>query len=163
MEHGDYKKKIDFKAFAVKKFTPHLFNHTFNAYAGCGANTISLLTGVSPFKFMKDHWPDDELLRVLRKHKFEIAKLTHCNVTNRVVSGHPIGDEHVILCSIMMIKGEATWCVIYGGNIYHNMEISPVTRYEFFNHPIHTAYLVVHPDWKNTNAKVQKESSGGTS
>lgn len=148
MENGSYEDPVDFAAFAVRKFVPHLFTHQLLAHCGCGANTLALLTGEAPWKIVpyRKHWPDEYLLKYLRKRGWKTHRITKYNVTKSEFMSWPITEDHVVLFSFCVKRKEASWGVIFGGNIYHNFEITSLRPMELLNRPILSAYVLTHPD-----------------
>ena len=140
---------MNFSRYAASCFTPHLFAGTFGAQAGCGACALALLTGTAPEIIAKEnggrHYPDRFMLRFLRQRGFEIQGLTPRKI---VAADGTIGRDHILLLSQMFCPNEATWGVIFGGMFYHNFEIYTVDCLSFFNKPVLSAYLVVHPQWR---------------
>lgn len=144
MKHGSYSKKIDFTKFAVKRFAPFMFS-ALRAFCGCGPTALGLLTGIDPLDIKsRDHWSATAMCRFLRERGFEIERLTRCNVTNADSLTAPLGKEHVLLLCIKMIKGEASWAVVYNNLIYHNLEVSPFKSYTLLNMPIMDAFIITH-------------------
>jgi hypothetical protein len=147
MKRGKYT-EIDFRAFAVRRFTPHLFKSMVYGLAGCGATALGLLTGVSPLSIMPHtHWSDDFMLSFLRKRKFTVVELTVRNLTTEHCFRYPIQDHHVLLIRTKVIKNEATWSVLHDEILYHNFEMTPLPKYEFLNHPLLALYILKHPSW----------------
>lgn len=149
IRQGSYDKKIDFVAFRVRKFIPHIYGEDIYGKSGCGATALSLLTGKDPFSFgRKDHWSSRFMYAYLRKRRFKIAELTMRNVTNFKTWLHPVTANHVVLASLKLIRGEASWVIFYDNMLYHNFDILTFDALEFLNHPIMTACLLQHPTWK---------------
>ena len=150
MERGSYAKKINFEAFKVTKFTPHIYGKGIYQMCGCGASTLALITGENPLVIAKKRdWTSRFMCSYLRQRNFKVAKLTERNVTNFKEVSYPIRRNHVILATIKYIKGEASWVIIYNDMLYHNFEIIPFESYELINHPLMTAFLLYHKDWVN--------------
>lgn len=149
MENGNHKTIIDYKKFIVTKFVPALFSVSVYGGCGCGATTLALLCNISPFKIKyREHWGDQFMIKFLRKHGFKTQQLTKFGVVESYM-GYPIGKRHVILVSFMLTKKNASWGVVYGGDMYHNFEITSLNEYEFFNHPLLSAFLITHDKYNN--------------
>jgi len=154
MEMGDYSETIDFNQFFVRKFTPHLYVNL--GYYGCGANTLSLLTGAEPWKVpvackkQPDHWPDKFMVDFLKLRGFKVARVSKCSVTNLNSDciENPISDNHVVMMSQLFKKKEASWVVVHNRFLYHNFEIQRTDGLDCLNHPVLSAYLVCHKSWR---------------
>ena len=146
MDRGSYVKKVDFDAFKVDKFVPHLFSGIYRM-SGCGASALSLMTGEVPLSMNREDWPSRFMAKHLRKRGFRVQKLTVCNLTSEAYVDHPITRSHVVLARIKLIKGEASWVVLHDGMSYHNFEITQMRVYEMIDHPVLEAFLVSHPRW----------------
>jgi hypothetical protein len=147
MKDGSYGRKQDFAAFKVAKFVPHLFHPPF-CKLGCGASTISLLTGKFPDDIpTRSDWPVRCMTSFLRKNGFDLMRLTKRQVTNCEGPTYPITKSHVVLSLIKMLKGESSWIVLHNGMVFHNFEFSFFDPYEMFNHPVVDAYLLKHKSW----------------
>lgn len=145
MDEGTYDDEINFKAFQVTKFQPHIWHV---GGCGCGANTLALLTGKNPKTIRtRPDWTNEYMVWALRRSGFKIAMLTKRGLTNQTYLTHPIARDHVVLASIRIIKGEASWVVIHNHMMYHNFDLTAFDGYELINHPIVTAYLIKHPRW----------------
>lgn len=153
MKLGSYRDRVDFDAFEVSKFTPHIFCYHMDMTYGCGASALSLLTGIHPSKFKappRGDWKDHIVLSILNANKFKTARLTMRGVTNFDWTSYPIGRQHVVLAKIKLIKYNASWVVIHSGIIFHNFELAPLKPLEFINHPVMAAYLVKGRQWEST-------------
>ena len=116
--------------------------------AGCGATALSLITGDDPLSIRnRKDWKSSYLVSYLRKRGFSVANLTERNLTNFKYIVYPIKNFHVVLARVKLIKGEASWIVLYDNNCYHNFEIMKMVPYDLLNHPILEAFLVSHPSW----------------
>lgn len=149
MEDGSYEDPVNFAAFAVRKFVPHLFtsNNSLLVLTGCGANALGLLTGEKPWKIKyRHHWPDEFLLKFLRKKGWNSHKITKYNVTKSKKVSWPIDENHIVLFSFCTVRDEASWAVLHNNLIYHNFEITVCRPMEFLNRPILSAYVLSHPD-----------------
>lgn len=138
-------------SFACSQFNPHLYGPIYKS-AGCGATALSLITGVNPFNIQNtnknpEHWSDSFLINFLQVLGYKTLKIEKKILFNEEISS-PISNDHVILLSQQFTKKEASWAVIYNKYYIHNFQIYPLSPLEFINHPILTAYLVAHPDWK---------------
>ncbi len=162
MENGYYRKKpIQWYKYEVDVFIPHLFS---NGWAGCGANTLALLTGIPPNyiqntnKQNPNHWKDTFMIKFLKKHGFKVIPLTKCDATN-CSDGYiadKINNRHVLMVSQLMGKNNASWTVIHNELMYHNFETIAFKGYSLVNNPSLTAYVVFHPTWKSDNWKCGK-------
>ena len=148
MESGSYS-KVDFGKYRVCKFVAHIFTGA-ELLAGCGATALSLLTGERALLIGpgRQDWTSDYMVGHLRRKRFSVARLTLRNLTNFGSIECPIERSHVVLARIKVVKGEASWIVIYDGMVYHNYEITPLKPYEMLNHPVMEAFLVCHRSWK---------------
>ncbi len=157
MEKGIYTPRPkDFSKLIVDKFAPQIFNTAYNAIGGCGANALSVLTGINPLDIKntnpknKNDWKDKFVVDFLRDCGFTVEPITLCDVSNsEIYVESPITKNHVLLISQLLIKNEASWSVIYKDYIFHNFEIVPLKGLEFVNNPILTAYIVWSPAWKD--------------
>jgi len=151
MEKGTYKgHRVDFKKYAVSRFTPHLFCGSHNSLAGCGACALSLLTGTPPGTIAKkngnlNHYADDFMVRLLRQQQFKVLELTQCNLS---AARNYIGSEHVVLLSQLFKRNEATWGVIFQGLYYHNFYVYGLSELSLLNKPVLSAYVILHPKWR---------------
>ena len=159
METGYYKKKpIDWDTFEVDKFVPHLFISTYS-YAGCGANTLGLITGVPPTKIKNtnrqnpNHWKDTFMVKYLKDHGFVVRPLTKCDVSCNTngFSSDFITDRHVLMTSQLMSKNVASWAVVHNKLWYHNFQICSFTGLSLVNTPILTCYILYKPEWQSAN------------
>lgn len=159
MEVGYYRKKaIDWADYTVDLFVPHLYT---NYSGGCGANALSLLTGVPPHHILntnrenRKHWKDSFMIGFLKKHGFKVFPLTKCEVTN--VAGayvcDSIGNQHILLLSQLMGKNTASWTVVYNELMYHNFETVSFKGLNLVNSPSLTVYVVFRPEWRSENWK----------
>ena len=148
MEKGSYiGRRVDFAKYATSCFTPHLFARTTRM--GCGACALALLTGVPPEVIVRKnnspHYSDEFVVRFLRKREFSVLPLTLCNVST---SKSPIANFHVLLLSQLITRNEATWLVLHNELCYHGFDVYNATILSFVNKPVLTAYLLVHPKWR---------------
>jgi hypothetical protein len=160
MEVGYYRKRpIDWSLYTVDLFVPHLYT---NHHGGCGANTLSLLTGVPPAfiqntnKKNPNHWKDSFMVNFLRKRGFKVLSLTKCEATNNVNGiyvSDSINNRHVLLLSQLMSKNTASWTVVHNELLYHNFEIISFKGLNLINSPSLTVYVVFNPKWKSENWK----------
>jgi hypothetical protein len=145
---------MDFTAFEVRRFVPHLYAGNEFLQFGCGATALSLLMGCSPFQFnYRKDWTPAFMVRTLRKHGFRVQKLEAPQFMPDRKPTYRIGDFHVILCRVWMLKEEASWYVIHNGLAYHNFQTAAMDRYEFINHPLKEMYMVVCDAWKQEHPK----------
>jgi hypothetical protein len=155
MTVGIYKKrKVDWGAFEIDRFIPHLY--VSNDDNGCGATALSLLTGIHPHVIVKDrgrrsrHWSDSFMVKFLCSHGFTVQKITMCDVTNSVdeyFSIQYVGERHVLLMSQLMQKNIASWSVAHNRIWYHNFQTCSFSGLNVVNYPILTCYLLKHPSW----------------
>jgi hypothetical protein len=155
VEKGLYTKhRVDFDSFTVSFFNPHLFFGNIRASMGCGATALSLLTGVPPEKIAAKngnrHFSDPFMVNFLRRRGFSVAELTLCNVS---AGSGKVSKDHVVLLSQLIMRNEGTWGAIYRNSFYHNFELYDLDRLTFLNKPILSAYLVVHPAWRENLPK----------
>jgi hypothetical protein len=160
---------VDFSRYATSCFNPFLFRAANHAVVGCGASALGLLTGIPPAKFAaknQDHYPDEFMLRCLRRHGFRVLRLTQCNLSQNT-SG--VNSRHVLLLSQLFQENEATWIVLFNGVCYHNFDVYSLEALSFINKPLLSAYVVFHPTWQepaSTPVKLlptPRTSSGGVS
>ncbi len=160
METGLYKKKAtDWETFTVDFFAPHLFFRS----GGCGANALSLITGIPPNKIKntnvknKEHWKDSFMIKFLKNRGYSVQPVTKCEVTNEIGMYAPdnINDQHVILLSQLMGKNIASWTVVHNKLWYHNFQTCSFTGLTSLNSPTLTVYVVYHPKWKIDNYKIE--------
>ena len=153
LEIGNYSNPVNFGEFACSHFVPHLYNSALVQNVGCGASAISLLTGINPYKTLQlfkgySHFPDSLMVRALEMNKVKVLKLTQSNLTNNTIPTYNIEKNHVVLLSCLMMKKEATWVVLWNNFLFHNFEVSQISRLEFLNFPILSAYLLKKKEWK---------------
>ncbi len=117
--------------------------------AGCGAHILGMLTGVSPYKILgnKGHYSDIMMLKFLRKHGFSVIELNQAKLTNTKQWVYKIEDQHVIMYSSLIRKGEASWFLMNNGMVFHKGEIQPANYLSFINFPILSAYVLFHPSF----------------
>jgi len=155
MENGKYTKKlVNFKKITLKKFTPCLYASPIYSMMGCGANTISLLTGVNPYQVVQEnknrsHYSDRFMLRQLKKHGITAKKITKCNLTakNKNNLSYNLKENHLLMISQLMKKNEASWMVYWNGICYHNFELTRADFWNILNFPIISAYCLYNPKW----------------
>lgn len=146
MEEGSYADDLDFSGYTPRKFVPHLWN--IGSDAGCGATALSLLTGRNPLHIKKKKdWTHEFMTWTLRRAGFKVQKLTKRGLTNKRHIRYPVTELHVVLASLRLIKGEASWVVLHNGMMYHNFDVTSFKGYELINHPMVTAYLIKHKSW----------------
>lgn len=155
MRSGTYRSKpIDFTKFEAGRFVPFLFERQTFEQFGCGYCAMALLTGISPIRlraqFKENHVSDKRIVRFLQDNEFSIVELTKANVTQTFA---PLKSYHVILFSQLLLKGEATWCVLHDGFCYHNFDIRLIKSLEFVNRPLLSMYLVWHPRYNYDNRR----------
>jgi hypothetical protein len=83
--------------------------------------------------------------RFLRRRGFRTLRLTQCNLSENLSR---IGTGHVLLVSQLILRNEGTWGVIYNHQFYHNFALYDLEPFSFLNKPILSAYLIVHPKWR---------------
>lgn len=151
METGSYNgRRVDFSVYAVTRFAPHIFPHFKYAKYGCGATALALLTGVAPEAVRPrrrgGHFSDSFLLRFLRCRGYSIRQLTRCNLS---LQSHGVRHDHVVLLSQLVRRNEGTWGVLFNNSFYHNFMIFSADVLTLLNKPTLSAYLVIHPSWRN--------------
>jgi len=164
MRIGKYStKKIDFVSFSTFRFVPFLFDPVLYGDLPCGVTMLSLLTGHNPFIIKwtnkcKNHCSDKFVVNYLKKYGFKILELTHAKVSHNYsnILENKIKHYHVIVLSQLVKKGEATWCVLNNGSLYHNFNIIKINELEFLNRPINTAYLINHSIYAKKSNKCSK-------
>jgi hypothetical protein len=150
METGSYhSRKIDWSKLRVTK-VPMTFYSDIGYETGCGANAISLLTGVDPLRLQtkSGHYPDKYMLKILKQHGIDAYKLTKSNLTNTPNVVYKLDDRNVILASQLLQKGTASWFVWYRKQIYHNFEVTKNNFYDLFNFPIVSLFCLYSKKWK---------------
>jgi hypothetical protein len=156
MEIGQYRKRpIDWKKYQVGCFRPHLFSLT--GY-GCGANILSLLTGIAPYKIRNtntenpEHWTEQFVINFLRRRKFIVKPFTACDATNSESDDgyikESLTDDHVLLTVQLLAKNKATWAVIHNKLWYHNFQIYSNSGLSMLNAPMLKAFVLFHNRWK---------------
>jgi hypothetical protein len=156
LENGSYKNgKVDFVKLEVTKFTPHLYDGLISTFYGCGANLLSLITGVDPsiickLNKSKNHWPDAFIVDFLESRGYKLIPVTKAVVTNRdfLTLDEPIRPNHILITTQMFLKGEASWCCYYQNYCYHNFIISRLKPFDFVNMPILKAWVLWHKKYK---------------
>lgn len=151
MEKGSYKGRlVDIPRFKASRFNPYFFLGPLDSRCGCGASALALLTGISPAQILVEnnsvHFPDEFMLRFLRRHGCTVQELTQCNVS---ASDSKIGPDHIVLLSQLFRRNEATWGVIFSGVVYvHNFAFYHLDNLSLLNKPVLSAHLVIHPHWQ---------------
>jgi len=151
METGSYcGRRLNFESYSAYCFRPYLFTDEVRGKFGCGASALALLTGALPESIAREnnstHYPDQFMVRFLRRHGFDVQKLTQANIAN-ALSG--IENNHVLLLSQMYRKREATWGVVMNGWYFHNFEIYFLNSLTLLRKPVVSAYLIRHTTWRN--------------
>ena len=85
------------------------------------------------------------MVRFLRARGFSVLQLTWCNLS---ASEGKINHSHVVLLSQLFTQNEATWLVMHNELCYHNFDIYTPSTLSLLNKPVLSAYLVVHPKWR---------------
>jgi hypothetical protein len=163
MEVGYYRKRpIDWSLYMVDLFVPHLY---VNYSGGCGANALSLLTGVPPHFIQNtnrknpNHWKDSFMVKFLKERGFKVFPLTKCETTNAsgVYVNDSINNQHVLLFSQLMSKNTGSWTVVHNELMYHNFETVAFRGLTLVNSPSLTVYVVFNPKWKSESWKNENE------
>ena len=158
MEKGSYWCRLNLADYVAHCFRPYLFGDERRGRYGCGASALSLITGVLPEDVSRQnngaHYADEFMTRFLRGHGFRVQALTQSNIA---AASSKIEHRHVILLSQMFRQREATWGVIYNSMYYHNFQIHFLDTLTLIRKPIVSAYLVVHPTWRNCSMEWQDE------
>lgn len=147
---------MDFASYATSCFNPFLFSAA-DGLSGCGASALGLLTGIPPANFaakMPDkHYPDEFMLRSLRRLGFRVLRLTQCNLSHNTAGVHA---RHVLLLSQLYRENEATWIVLFNGICYHNFDVYSLEVLSFINKPLLSAYVVFHAKWQTITSAPTK-------
>lgn len=147
-------RRADFAPYTASVFAPHLFSGAILGAFGCGASALALITGISPdliaVKNGGPHYSDSFMISFLRKHGHRTLMLTPLKVCG---AKGKIGSDHVVLMSQLFRRYEATWGVIHGNLFYHNFQSFDLSGLAFLNKPILSAYLVIHPRWRVSQAE----------
>mgnify|MGYP002738072834 CR=1 FL=1 len=165
MEIGTYRKRpIDWKKYLVDCFRPHLFS-SYSGF-GCGANTLSLLTGIAPFNIVNPNktnpndWTEKFVIRFLKKRGFTVIPFTVCDATNfSSVSGEIqefLSDNHVLLTVQMLSKNKASWAVMHNKIWYHNFQLYSNTAISILNSPPLKIFVLHHPIWGMNGYEIDK-------
>ena len=157
MENGRYgRANTDFKKLTINKFPLCLFDYAQYGSTGCGANALSLLTGVNPRSILRmnegrSHYGDKFMLAFLRKKGIRAFKLTKCNITGRTGDGDflsgLLSPNNLLLASQLIKKQEASWFVYWNNIQYHNFELGLATFSSLLNFPIVSAYVLYNQAW----------------
>ncbi len=144
MEKGSYRgPPVDLGPYAVWCFTPHLFSSPHLQKLGCGPAALALLTGIRPQKILqqnhKAHYSDRFMVTFLRRHGFDVLRLTQCLVSQ---NGSGITERHVVLLSQLFTRNEGTWGIAFGGIYYHNFRSYALDELSLLNKPVLSAYLI---------------------
>ena len=148
MEKGTYTKKIDYSKYQLSKYSLTFRDKKFAGTWGCGATSLSLLTSKPPEHYsklnkFKAHYDDKFMVRELKKSGYEVIPLTISSLTDTELVINPINNRHLLLVSQMVLKNEATWLMIAGGEyVIHNFQIDILSNLEFINHPILSIYIL---------------------
>lgn len=151
MPPGSYRgRRLDFSQFTAARFQPQLFLDDFRRSLGCGFSALALLTGVYPemivMEHPRPHCSDAFMLGFLRRQGCRTWRLTQCALT---WSEDGIRNNHVLLLSQLFRRNEGTWVVACDGMAYHNFQMYALDVLSLLNKPVLSAYLVIHPDWRN--------------
>ena len=163
LQRGRYtSKSINLERYIAPVFRPALFKTSAFSSNSCGQNALAIVTGLKPSSFpKKEHYSDNLMVSILRKLGYTIIPLTVAMLTNNEdFLVNRIKKHHVLLVSQMMLKNEGSWCVTYGGVLFHNFEIDSVQPLEFINRPIMSAYIVFHTKWNRSRRYQERKGSG---
>lgn len=144
MEKGSYRTPpVDLQQYVVPLFVPHLFTSPLAQRVGCGPATLALLTGVPPHRILpqnrKRHYSDRFMVAFLRRHGFEVLRLTQCLVSRNATV---ISANHLVLLSQLLLPNEGSWGVLFGGIYYHNFRCYAFDELSLLNKPLLSAYLL---------------------
>ena len=161
---------VDFRGFRAPFAESHILANIrrspHGGWGSCGTNALQMLTGLrgkfieskrpkTPQKHLRGYWTDHAVKNFLRPRGFKIGTVTKRNVTSVHKQGWfswcdwnaPLGDQHVLLCGLLMQEHEASWVIIHNRKTYHNMEIEDLNPLLLFNRPSNNVYLLWHPKW----------------
>jgi hypothetical protein len=99
VDKGTYTgRRVDFSLYATSCFNPFLFSAAAHAEAGCDASALGLLTGIPPANFAAKRpdklYPDEFVLRCLRRHGFRLLRLTQCNMSQNTSLNMAVVDPN---------------------------------------------------------------------
>jgi hypothetical protein len=144
MKFGSYGNgNTDFSKFKLSCVPLYLRSTADIKYSyGCGANALSILTGIPPSNFYRKggHFSDRYMISALRATRFHVYEVNKSNLTSK--KSFSIDDRTLLLFSQLIKKGEASWKVSYGGQSYHNFDISVLNSWELLNMPISSMYVL---------------------
>lgn len=125
-------------------FKGYFFNYYDIKGNGCGANALSLLTGINPEKYKTKNYiySDNYMINKLRRKGFKVVEITKSNLTNDKEVKLNLDEHHLILYSALLKRGEASWFVTYGGYVWHNFSVNTLNSWEIMNYPIDSMYLL---------------------
>jgi hypothetical protein len=157
VQTGFYTKRpVTLYSYRVSKFKFPSDDLVFKS-GGCGANALSVLTRISPTvierankNWGRSHYNDRFMVGFLRQKGYTVIPITKALVSqgkNPLDVGNRIRRDHVLLVSQLYLEDEASWVVLYDGNLMHNFQEAPIYPLEFINRPILTAYLIYHRKW----------------
>ena len=152
---------MDFSRYATSCFNPFLFSAAAHAKSGCGASALGLLTGIPPANFAAkrpdQHYPDEFMLRCLRRHGFQLMRLTQCIMSqNTSLNMAGINARHVLLVSQLVRENEGSWLVIFDSLCFHQYDVYSLAALSFINKPLLSAYLVCHRNWQRNSSPPAK-------
>jgi hypothetical protein len=147
-----------FRGLEVRQFNPHLCCVPTAGLAGCGAATLSLLSGVHPLKIFNTgskrfDWKPEFMEEWLRERGFLVMQLSPKVLAFDDYIINPITKDHVLLVQQHLTKNECSWAVIFGDLYFHNFEVARLNSLEFINHPLERAYVIWHQKWNYDKKK----------
>jgi hypothetical protein len=140
-------------SLAVDSVKLHFFSDSLYRLAGCAYSAISILTGENP-ELLRKHYkdasgmPPNVMLKHLKKLKFTIKEIDKNFLYKLIQEGKYVTDSHVILASVRMNKKEASWVVLYGGNMWHNFVPLSTSYVTSMSYPMEHGYVLYLPEWR---------------
>lgn len=148
---------------AVDRLPLYVFGDASSRHAGCAYAAISLLTGEDPFQLRKIYrdragMSPAKITKHLRNCGFLIKSIDTAHVYKLLGMGVYITDYHVILAAVRMTSQEATWVVLYGGQMWHNFVPTSTSYASSLSFPLEHAYMLYLPTWAPTKTSMREFS-----
>ena len=168
MKEGKYE-CVDFRSYRAPFAESHFLANIRKSPYGrgtCGTHMLQTVTGFkskyiedrrpnAPQLHLRGYWTDHAVKNFLQSRGFKFGTVTKKNVTSVRRQGWfgwsdwnaPLGNQHVLLCGLLMAEYEASWVIIHNRKTYHNMQVEDLNPLLLFNRPSDCVYLLWHPKW----------------
>lgn len=154
---GQYSDKcIDFNRYTAPLFKPAVPYKCSISDPSCGVIAFYSLTGklMDPQYRFRATIEDKIMIQQLKKYGYTVIPLTIANTISRCGIFNNIREEHVVLISQIMYRGEGSWAILHKKNYYHSFGKERLHGLEFVNRPINTAYLIFKEEWSQKKENV---------